>query len=407
MINAGDTAFVLFSSALVMLMTLGLAFFYGGLVRAKNVLSIIMQCLALACVLSLEWILFGYSLSFAPGSAFIGGLKFLGLRGVGATPNTAYSSTIPHLAFMLFQGMFAVITPALIIGAFAERIKFSAFLIFSILWAVLVYNPVAHWIWGEGGWLAKLGFIDFAGGVVVHLTAGIAAIVMCILIGKRKGFPETPMIPHNVPMVYLGLTLLWFGWFGFNGGSALAANSVAAYAFVATNTAAATAGITWAFIEWLTLGAPTTVGTATGAVAGLAAVTPASGFISPISAIFIGIISACVCFFFVAVVKQKLSYDDSLDVFGVHGIGGIIGTLCAGLFAQTAVNPSGPNGLFFGNPHQFLIQLVGVSVAFVYTLTLTFVIGKLVDIWVGLRVSDEDEEMGLDVSQHKESAYTT
>jgi len=294
MVNAGDTAFVLFSSALVMLMTLGLAFFYGGLVRAKNVLSIIMQCLGLACVLSLEWILIGYSLSFAPGSAFIGGLKFLGLHGVGGAPNPTYSSSIPHLAFMLFQGMFAVITPALIIGAFAERIKFSAFLLFSILWAVLVYNPVAHWIWGEGGWLAKLGFIDFAGGVVVHLTAGIAAIVMCILIGKRKGFPETPMIPHNVPMVYLGLTLLWFGWFGFNGGSALAANSVAAYAFVATNTAAATAGITWALIEWLTLGAPTTVGTATGAVAGLAAVTPASGFISPISAIFIGIISACV-----------------------------------------------------------------------------------------------------------------
>ena len=404
--NAGDTAFVLFSAALVMLMTLGLAFFYGGLVRSKNVLSIIMQCLGLASVLSIVWIIIGYSLSFAPGSPFIGGLKYLFLHGVTGLPNPEYSDKIPHLAFMLFQGMFAVITPALIIGAFAERIKYSAFLLFSILWALFVYNPLAHWIWGSGGWLSKMGFIDFAGGVVVHLSAGIAAIVMCILIGKRKGFPEQPILPHNIPMVYLGLTLLWFGWFGFNGGSALSANSVAAYAFVATNTAAAAAALTWALIEWISMGAPTTVGAATGAVAGLAAVTPASGFVSPISAMIIGVISACICYFFVAVVKQRLGYDDSLDVFGVHGIGGITGTLCAGLFAQTVVNPSGPNGLFFGNPHQFIVQLIGVGADFIYTLILTIIIGKFVDVVIGLRVSEEEEEEGLDVSQHKETAYT-
>ncbi len=390
-----------------MLMTLGLAFFYGGLVRSKNVLSIIMQCLGLACVLSIEWILIGYSLSFAPGNSFIGSLKYAFLHGVGGNPNPLYSEKIPHLAFMLFQGMFAVITPALIIGAFAERIKFSGFLLFSLLWAVLVYNPLAHWIWGNGGWLAKMGFIDFAGGVVVHLSAGIAALVMCILLGKRKGYPHQPMTPHNIPMVYLGLTLLWFGWFGFNGGSALAANSVAAYAFVNTNTAAAAAGITWALIEWITFGAPTTVGAATGAVAGLAAVTPASGFVSPMSAMVIGVMSALICYFFVAVVKQKLGYDDSLDVFGVHGIGGITGTILAGLLAQKLVNPSGPNGLLFGNPHQFLVQLTGVGASLVYTLVLTFIIGKLVDVMVGLRVSEEDEEAGLDISQHKETAYTS
>ncbi len=405
MLNAGDTAFVLFSAALVMLMTLGLAFFYGGLVRSKNVLSIIMQCLGLACVLSIEWIVIGYSLSFAPGNPFVGGLKYFFLHGVGGDPNPVYSSSIPHLAFMLFQGMFAVITPALIIGAFAERVKYSAFLLFSLLWAILVYNPVAHWIWGQGGWLSSMGFIDFAGGVVVHLTAGIAALVFCLIVGKRYGYPDQSMLPHNVPMVYLGLTLLWFGWFGFNGGSALAANSVAAYAFVNTNTAAAMAGITWAFIEWMSLGAPTTVGAATGAVAGLAAVTPASGFVSPAYAMVIGVVSASICYFFVAVVKQKFGYDDSLDVFGVHGIGGIIGTLCAGLFAQKVVNPSGPNGLFFGNPHQFLVQLLGVGVSIIYTLVLTLIIVKLVDAVVGLRVSKEEEIQGLDVSLHKETAY--
>ncbi len=407
MINAGDTAFLLFSAALVMLMTLGLAFFYGGLVRRKNVLSVIMQCLSLACLLSLQWILFGYSLSFAPdlGKGLLGGLQWLGLKGVGTAPGP-YASTVPHLAFMLFQGMFAAITPALIIGAFAERIKFSGFVLFSLLWAFLVYDPVAHWIWGYGGWLARMGMLDFAGGVVVHLNAGVAALVLCILLGKRLGYPKQAMAPHNLPMVYLGLTLLWFGWFGFNGGSALSANGVAASAFVATNTAAAAAGVTWALVEWILSGAATTLGTATGAVAGLAAITPASGFVAPVPAMLIGIFSGLVCYFFVAVVKARLGYDDSLDVFGVHGVGGALGTLGAGLFASKLVNPAGADGLFFGNTHQFLVQLTGVVVVTIFSAVLTFVLFKIVDALVGMRVSEGDEITGLDLSQHKEAAYS-
>ena len=406
MINAGDTAFVLFSAALVMLMTLGLAFFYGGLVRSKNVLSIIMQCLFLASILSLQWVLFGYSISFGPdvGKGLLGGLQWLGLRGVGGTPGP-YASTVPHLAFMLFQGMFAAITPALIIGAFAERIKFSGFVLFSLLWAILVYDPVCHWIWGHGGWLARMGMLDFAGGVVVHLNAGIAALVMCILLGKRLGYPKQAMTPHNLPMVYLGLTFLWFGWFGFNGGSALAANGVAASAFVATNTAAAAAGATWALLEWILSGAATTLGTATGAVAGLATITPASGFVAPLAAMVIGIASGVVCYFFVAVVKNRFGYDDSLDVFGVHGVGGALGTLAVGLFASRLVNPGGANGLFFGNPHQFLVQVVGVVAVTIFSGVVTFILYKVVDALVGLRVTEADEITGLDLSQHRESAY--
>ena len=406
MINSGDTVFVLFSAALVMLMTLGLAFFYGGLVRSKNVLSIIMQCLFLACILSLQWVLFGYSLSFGPdvGGGLLGGLQWLGLRGVGGAPGP-YAPAVPHLAFMLFQGMFAAITPALIVGAFAERIKFSGFVLFSLLWAILVYDPLCHWIWGHGGWLAKMGMLDFAGGVVVHLNAGIAALVMCILLGRRLGYPKQAMAPHNLPMVYLGLTLLWFGWFGFNGGSALAANGVAAGAFVATNTAAAAAGLTWALVEWILSGAATTLGTATGAVAGLATITPAAGFVAPLPAMIIGILAGIVCYFFVAVVKNKFGYDDSLDVFGVHGVGGALGTLAVGLFASKLVNPGGANGLFYGNPHQFLVQVMGVVAVTLFSGVVTFILYKVVDALVGLRVMESDEITGLDLSQHRESAY--
>ncbi len=407
MINAGDTVFVLFSAALVMLMTLGLALFYGGLVRAKNVLSIIMQCLILACAISLQWILFGYSLAFGPdiGGGIIGGLQWIGLHGVGVKPYAAYSSTIPHQAFMIFQCMFAAITPALIIGAFAERIKFSAFFVFSLLWAIVVYDPLAHWIWGQGGWLHSLGTLDFAGGMVVHLSAGIAALVLCVLMGKREGYPHHAFTPHNLPMTYLGLTLLWFGWFGFNAGSALAANGVATSAFVATNTSAAAAGLTWALIEWMLNKAPTSLGTATGVVAGLATITPAAGFVTPLSAMLIGISAGIVCYFMVAVVKQRFGYDDSLDVFGVHGIGGMLGTFMVGLLATKAVNSGGANGLLYGGSHLVVAQVVGILATLAYSVALTIVIYKVVDSTLGMRVSKEDEVTGLDLSQHKEAAY--
>ncbi len=407
MINAGDTVFVLFSAALVMLMTLGLAFFYGGLVRSKNVLSIVMQCLILACALSVQWVLFGYSLAFGPdvGGGIIGGLQWVGLHGVGVKPYSTYSSTIPHQAFMIFQCMFAAITPALIIGAFAERIKFAGFFVFSLLWATLVYDPLAHWIWGQGGWLHTLGTLDFAGGLVVHLSAGAAALVLCVLMGKREGYPTQAFIPHNLPMTYLGLALLWFGWFGFNAGSALAANGVATSAFVATNTSAAAAGLTWAIIEWILNKAPTSLGTATGVVAGLATITPAAGFVTPVAALIIGIAAGAVCYYMVAVVKQRFGYDDSLDVFGVHGIGGLLGTFCVGLLASKGVNPGGADGLLYGGFHLFVSQILGIVATFAYSVAITIVLYKVVDSTIGMRVSREDEVMGLDLAQHKEAAY--
>ncbi len=406
MINAGDTAFVLISTGLVMLMTPGLAFFYGGMVRRKNVLGILMQCFAMLCVLSLQWMLFGYSLSFAPGNGFIGGLQWAGLFGVGSEPYAAYAATIPHQAFMVFQMMFAVITPALIIGAFAERMKFSAFLIFSLLWATLVYNPVCHWVWGQGGWLKEMGILDFAGGIVVHTTAGIAAIVTALLIGNRKGYANQPIAPHNLPFTVLGGALLWFGWFGFNAGSALAANGVAVSTFVATNAAAAAAGLMWPLLEWWHNGKPTTFGIITGSIAGLATVTPASGFVTPFAGAIIGATASAVCFFTVGIIKPKLGYDDSLDAFGVHGVGGILGTLLAGVFATTAVNAAGANGLLHGNPKQLLIQLIGVAATVVYTIAVTFVIYKVVDMLIGMRVSEKEEVMGLDLTQHREAGYT-
>lgn len=405
-VDTGDTAWILMSTALVMLMTLpGLAFFYGGLVRKKNVLSVLMQCAIMLCVISLQWVLFGYSLSFGPDQGFWGGFKWIGLNGVGLEPYAPYSSTIPHQLFMIFQMMFAVITPALIIGAFAERMKFSAFLLFGILWSTFVYDPVAHWVWGVGGFLRNMGALDFAGGTVVHINAGIAAIVTALVIGKRKGY-GSPTPPHNLPFTVLGAGLLWFGWFGFNSGSALGANGLAVSAFVVTNTAAAAAGLTWAILEWFHNGKPTTLGIATGAVAGLVAITPASGFVSVIPSIIIGIGVSVLCFIMVAVVKPKLGYDDSLDAFGVHGVGGIWGALATGLFASKAINPAGADGLFFGNPGLFLIQLKAVVVTIVYSFVVTLIIYKFVDIVVGVRAKEKEETIGLDLTEHHEGAYT-
>ncbi len=404
-VNPVDTLFVLISAVLVMLMTPGLAFFYGGMVRRKNILSVLMQCLMALCLISLQWMFFGYSLSFAPGSGFWGGLGWVGLRGVGFLPFPEYSTTVPHQAFMFFQMMFAVITPALIIGAFAERMKFSSFLIFILLWATFVYDPICHWIWGSGGWLKQMGVMDFAGGLVVHTSAGISALATAIIIGRRRGLDHTPS-PHNLPLVVLGTGLLWFGWFGFNAGSALAINSVAVNAFLVTNSAAAAAGLSWALLEWVRNGKPTIFGIVTGSVAGLATVTPASGFVSPASAVLIGISASIVCFIAVAVIKPKFGYDDSLDAFGVHGIGGILGTLATGLFASSAINSAGANGMFFGNPKQFFIQLIGVLVITGYTFVVTFLIYKLVDVFFGIRVKEKEEAMGLDLTQHRERAYT-
>jgi len=405
-INAGDTAWVLLSAALVMLMTPGLAFFYGGLVKRKNMLSILMQCMIILAVVSVQWVLFGYSLSFAPGEGFTGPLSWFGLTGVGLDAYPDYSATIPHQAFMIFQAMFAVITPALIIGAFAERMKFSAFVIFIILWSTLVYDPVAHWVWGLGGFIRKMGALDFAGGTVVHINAGIAALVMAIVLGKRKGYDTAPTPPHNLPFSVLGAGLLWFGWFGFNAGSALAANGLAASAFVVTNTAAAMAALTWALLDWLFHKKSTMLGTITGAVAGLVAITPAAGFVTVAGSLIIGLLVSIVCYFMLIVVKPKLGYDDTLDAFGVHGIGGIVGALATGFLATTAVNSAGANGFFYGNPGLVLIQFKAVGITIVYSFVVTFLIAKVVDFTIGLRVSEKDELVGLDLTQHQEKAYT-
>lgn len=404
-VNTVDTLFVVICAGLVMLMTPGLAFFYGGMVRRKNILSVLMQCFMALCLISLQWIIFGYSLCFAPGNWFWGSLAWAGLQGVGFTPYAEYSTGVSHQAFMFFQMMFAVITPALIIGAFAERMKFSAFLVFSLLWATFVYDPLCHWIWGTGGWLKQLGVIDFAGGLVVHTSAGISALATAIIIGKRRGLAHTPS-PHNLPLVVLGTGLLWFGWFGFNAGSALSVNSIALNALIVTNTAAAVAGLSWALLEWIRNGRPTVFGIVTGSIAGLATITPAAGFVSPISAIVIGLVASVICFISVAIVKPKFNYDDSLDAFGVHGVGGIIGTLMAGLFASSAINSSGPNGMFFNNPKQLWIQFIGILVTTVYTFVVTFIIYKLVDVFFGIRVKEKEEVIGLDLTQHRERAYT-
>jgi len=404
-VDPGDTAWVLISTALVMLMTPGLAFFYGGMVGRKNVLGILMQCFTILCVISLLWVVCGYSLSFAPGNGFWGGGSWLGLQGVGLDPYSDYAATIPHQLFMIFQGMFAIITPALIIGAFAGRMKFSAFLVFMVLWATFVYDPICHWVWGIGGWLKNLGALDFAGGTVVHINAGIAALVIVLFIGKRNGGHKA-ILPHNLPFTLLGTALLWFGWFGFNAGSALSASGLAVNAFVVTNTAAAAAGLSWALLDWVFNEKPTVLGTATGAVAGLVAITPAAGFVNTVSAIIIGLLVSVFCYLVVTVIKPKFGYDDALDVFGVHGIGGIWGAISTGLFASKAVNPAGADGLFFGNPKQVLIQLVAVGVTIAYSAVASCIIYKIVDVIMKMRVTVKEEIMGLDLSQHHENAYT-
>jgi len=398
----------LVSSTLVLLMTVGLAFFYGGMARRKNVLSLLMQCFIIMCVISLQWVLYGYSLAFGPdtGKGIIGSLAWFGLKGVGGQPNGDYAMTIPHQVFMIFQAMFAIITPALMIGAFAERIKFPAFLLFTLLWATFVYDPLAHWVWGMGGWLRNLGALDFAGGIVVHVSSGVSALVMAIFLGKRIGYENQAFRPHNLPWTVLGAGMLWFGWFGFNAGSALAANSLAANAFVVTNTAAAAAGLSWAVIEWFKHGAPTLLGTVTGVVAGLVAITPACGFVTPLNAIFIGALVSIFCFLAITRIKARFRYDDSLDVFGVHGVGGIWGTIATGLFAEKAVNAAGADGLLFGGVQQFLVQILLVIAAATYAVLMTWALFKLVDSLIGMRVDKKDELIGLDLTQHNESAYT-
>jgi len=407
-VDTGDTSWILMSTALVMIMTIpGLALFYGGLVRRKNVLATMMQSFFVLCLISLQWILFGYSLSFGPDKGhLVGSFAWFGLNGVGAGPNPDYAGTIPHILFMAYQMMFAVITPALITGAFAERMKFSTYIVFTLLWATLVYDPVCHWVWGAGGWLKNLGVMDFAGGIVVHVTSGFSALICALVMGTRRGYGREPMPPHNLPLTIIGAGLLWFGWFGFNAGSALGATALAATTFVVTNTAAASAALVWMLIEWKVVGKPTVLGGATGAVAGLATITPASGFVSPFSAILIGVAAAVICYIAVAIVKLKFAYDDSLDAFGVHGIGGAVGTLATGLVAQKLVNPAASNGLFFGNAHQFNVQFAGVLIVVVYSVVVTFGLLKILDALMGLRVNGEEEVIGLDITQHEESAYT-
>jgi len=405
-IDSGDTAWLLTSAALVLLMIPGLAFFYGGLVRKKNILSVLMQCFIMICIISIQWAVIGYSLSFGTDiSGVVGGLDYVGLRGVGLEPNPALSETVPHLAFMIFQAMFAVITPALILGAFAERMKFAAFCIFSLLWATFVYDPVCHWVWG-GGFLGAAGTLDFAGGIVVHVTAGVAALATAVFLGRRQGYPDKTSPPHNLPFAVLGAGLLWFGWFGFNAGSALGAGGLAASAFVATHMAAAAAGLTWALLDWIVYTRPTVLGMITGLIAGLAAVTPAAGFIAPMAAIWIGIVSSALCYLMVVFVKVKFQYDDSLDAFGVHGIGGMWGTVATGLFASLAINAAGADGLFRGSTALLVTQLKAVAIATVYTFAVTLGLLKIVGVLLPLRASEEEERIGLDVTEHREAGYT-
>ncbi len=403
--DTGDTAWILMSAGLVMLMTPALGFFYGGLVRRKNALSTIMHSFFILALISVQWVLWGYTLSFGPDlGGVIGGLDWIGLRSVGPDPNPDYAATIPHSAFMMYQGMFAIITPALITGAFAERMRFKALVIFTLLWATVVYAPIAHSVWAVGGWLRDYGALDFAGGTVVHISSGVSALVAAMVLGKRKGFGKEEMEPHNLTLTVLGAGLLWFGWFGFNAGSALAANGLAANAFVVTNTAAAMGAVTWMTIAWLRDGHPSVLGAAAGAVAGLVAITPASGFVGPSSSIVIGFGAGALCFFALDLIKERFGIDDALDVFAVHGIGGIWGALATGLFADSAINSAG-EGLFFGNPDQLLKQAVAVGVVAGFAAIASFVILKAIDVTVGLRVPEEEEIAGLDPTTHGQFAY--
>ncbi len=405
--NTGDTGFIMISTALVFLMTPGLALFYGGMVRKKNVLSTLMQSWIIMGIMSLQWILVGYTLAFGPDyHGLIGGLDWLGLNGVGMEPNLDYAATIPAVVFMAFQMMFAIITPALISGSVAERMRFPAFTVFVLLWATLVYDPLAHWVWGVGGFLRTLGALDFAGGNVVHISSGYSALIVAIMLGKRKGLGKDSMAPHHVPMTVLGAGLLWFGWFGFNAGSALGANGLAGMAFVNTNTAAAAAAIAWAVVERIHRGKSTILGTASGAVAGLVAITPGAGFVTPLSSIFIGLVGGTVCYLAISVMKAKFGYDDALDAFGCHGIGGTWGALATGIFATTTINPAGADGLFYGNASLLGIQAISVGITILFTGAATFIILKGISLVMKLRVNEEQESTGLDLSLHGETAYS-
>jgi Amt family ammonium transporter len=401
-VNTGDTAWLLISAALVMLMTPALGFFYGGLVGKKNVLSTLTHSFFILCLISVQWVLWGYSLAFSPdtGAGLIGGLGWIALKGVGFAPNPDYAATVPHQAFMAFQMMFAVITPALITGAFAERVSFKAYVIFALLWSTLVYDPIAHWVWGTGGWLHALGALDFAGGTVVHISSGVSALVAAILIGRRLKTSE----PHDATMTILGASLLWFGWFGFNAGSALTAGGLATSAFVVTNTAAAMAGLTWLTVSWIHRGRPSVLGMAAGAVAGLVAITPASGFVDVSGSIIIGLGAGVLCYLGMQL-RPRLKVDDALDVWAVHGIGGTWGAIATGLFATVAINSAGADGLFFGNPRQLLTQAIAVGATWLYAAVVTVVIVKVIDVTIGMRVREHEESLGLDASQHGEIAY--
>jgi len=404
-ISAGDTAWILVSAALVMLMTApGLALFYGGLVSQRNMLSTLMHSFFLLCLISVQWVLFGYSLSFAPGG-LVGGFDYVLFRGVGQD-GAPLASTVPHVAFAMFQGMFAIITPALITGAFAERMKFSVFVIFSLLWATIVYDPLCHWIWG-GGWLGAMGTLDFAGGTVVHISSGVSALVAAIMIGRRSGYPRRLFPPHSLTLTLVGGSLLWFGWFGFNGGSALAANGLAAHAFVTTHMAAATTGLCWALIEWVHRKKPTVLGAVTGAVAGLVAITPAAGFVTVPAAMAIGVGCAAICYLGINTLKPLFGYDDALDVFGVHGLGGTWGALATGLFATTSVNAAGADGLFYGNAAQLWPQFVGVVAGWGLAIVGTAAILGGIRLFTSLRVTEEEEVTGLDLTLHGEAAYSS
>lgn len=405
-IDSGDTAWVMISSALVLLMVPGVGFFYCGMVRKKNVLSILTQSFVIIAVVTLQWVLIGYSLSFGPDiGGVIGDLSWAGLKGVGMNPSPDYATTIPHLTFMVFQGMFAIITPALIIGAFTDRMKFSTLISFTLLWTTLIYDPLVHWVWGTGGWLAGMGVLDFAGGIVVHVSAGISALVAAILIGKRIGLNGTLMLPHNITLTVLGAAMLWFGWFGFNAGSALGANGLAAHAFVVTNIAGAAGALSWMLVSWIHMKKSSTLGVVTGAVAGLATITPAAGFVSPLAAIVIGFFTGAVCYAAVVFIKTKTGIDDALDVMACHGVGGIIGMLFVGVFASTAINPAGADGLLAGNLTLMLTQLTAVVVTLLYAGVGTFVILKVLDAVMGIRVTKEEEIIGLDLVHHGEEAY--
>ncbi|WP_083520919.1 ammonium transporter [Alicyclobacillus kakegawensis] len=405
-VDPGDTAWVLASAALVLIMTPGVAFFYGGLVRKKNVITTMFQAFAVILLVSVQWVVFGYSLAFGPDVGHVvGNLSWFLMHGVGAAPDSDYAATVPAGAFSMFQLMFAIITPALIVGGLAERVKFSSFLVFILLWSTFIYDPLAHWVWGVGGWLRNLGVLDFAGGTVVHISSGVAGLVAAIYLGKRVGYGSDSIRAHNVPFVLLGTALLWFGWFGFNAGSALAANGLAASAFVTTNTATAAAALGWMLAERLRTGHFTLVGACAGAVAGLVAITPAAGFVTPGASLVIGFVGGIVCYLACTFMKGRLGYDDALDAFGGHGIGGTWGALATGLFATTAVNSAGANGAIHGNPHQLLLQLCGVLATWLFSGIGTWILIWAVDKVMGFRVTAEEEELGLDAVLHNESAY--